>query len=94
MSKRLFQPLVNRYFSLIDFQISLFVFLGKTVLIVNGAYRGQEATLEDIHQDSFSVDVTLLTVRKIRIDKIDLMKIRFLFCQGLNDRYSIEQYGV
>lgn len=37
--------------------------IGKEVLIVNGAYRGQEATLEDIHQDSFSVDVTLLTVR-------------------------------
>ncbi len=32
-------------------------------MIVNGAYRGQEAILEDIHQDAFSVDVTLLTVR-------------------------------
>lgn len=36
--------------------------LGRKVLIVNGAYRGQEATLEDIHQDTFSVDITLLTV--------------------------------
>jgi len=35
--------------------------IGKKVLIVNGAYRGQEAILEDIHQDAFSVDVTLLT---------------------------------
>jgi len=35
--------------------------VGKKVLIVNGAYRGQEATLDDIHQDKFSVDVTLLT---------------------------------
>lgn len=35
--------------------------IGKTLLIVNGAYRGQEATLEEIHQDKFSVDVTLLT---------------------------------
>ncbi len=40
-----------------------FLFIGKKVLIVNGAYRDQEATLEDIHQDTFSVDVTLLTVR-------------------------------
>ncbi|CAF1342668.1 unnamed protein product [Adineta steineri] len=35
--------------------------IGKNVLIVNGAYRGEEATLEDIHQDTFSVDVTILT---------------------------------
>ncbi|CAF1397828.1 unnamed protein product [Adineta ricciae] len=35
--------------------------IGKRVLIVNGAYRGQEAMLEAIHQESFSVDVTLLT---------------------------------
>jgi hypothetical protein len=41
----------------------IFSLVGKKVLIVNGAYRGQEATLEDIHQNSFSVDVTLLTVR-------------------------------
>jgi DNA/RNA-binding protein KIN17 len=37
--------------------------IGRKVLVVNGAYRGQEATLEDIHQDTFSVDITLLTVR-------------------------------
>jgi DNA/RNA-binding protein KIN17 len=36
--------------------------IGKKVLVVNGAYRGQQATLEDIHQDTFSVDITLLTV--------------------------------
>ena len=36
--------------------------IGKKVLVVNGAYRGQEAILEAIHQESFSVDVTLLTV--------------------------------
>ncbi|CAF1354824.1 unnamed protein product, partial [Adineta ricciae] len=35
--------------------------IGKKVLIVNGAYRGEEATLEDIHQDTFSVDLTLTT---------------------------------
>lgn len=39
--------------------------LGKTLLIVNGAYRGQQATLEEIHQDKFSVDVTLLTVGEL-----------------------------
>lgn len=37
--------------------------IGKKVLVVNGAYRGQTARLEDIHQDTFSVDITLLTVR-------------------------------
>jgi len=36
--------------------------IGKKVLVVNGAYRGQEATLEEIHQERFSVDITLLTV--------------------------------
>lgn len=36
--------------------------IGKKVLIVNGAYRGQQAILEDIHQEKFSVDITLLTV--------------------------------
>ncbi|UJR35723.1 hypothetical protein I4U23_028473 [Adineta vaga] len=35
--------------------------IGKKVLVVNGAYRGEEATLEEIHQDIFSVDITLLT---------------------------------
>jgi len=46
--------------------------VGKKVLIVNGAYRGEEATLEDIHQDTFSVDVTLLTgsMIGIRLDHI------------------------
>jgi len=34
--------------------------VGKKVLIVNGAYRGQVATLDNIHQDTFSVDVTIL----------------------------------
>jgi len=44
----------------------------KKVLIVNGAYRGQEAILEDIHQDTFSVDVTLLTgsMVGIRLDNM------------------------
>jgi DNA/RNA-binding protein KIN17 len=37
--------------------------IGKKVLVVNGAYRGQQAILEAIHQDTFSVDITLLTVR-------------------------------
>lgn len=37
--------------------------IGRKVLVVNGAYRGQQAILEDIHQDKFSVDITLLTVR-------------------------------
>jgi len=46
--------------------------IGKKVMIVNGAYRGQEATLEDIHQDSYSVDVTLLTgsMVGIRLDNM------------------------
>lgn len=35
--------------------------IGKKVLVVNGAYRGQQAILEDIHQERFSVDITLLT---------------------------------
>jgi DNA/RNA-binding protein KIN17 len=51
-----------KYISM-NYKNIFFLSLGKKVLIVNGAYRGQEATLEDIHQDSFSVDVTLLTVR-------------------------------
>lgn len=36
--------------------------IGKKVLVVNGAYRRQEAILEAIHQELFSVDITLLTV--------------------------------
>jgi DNA/RNA-binding protein KIN17 len=40
--------------------------IGKKVLVVNGAYRGQQAILEDIHQNTYSVDITLLTVRLIR----------------------------
>jgi len=35
--------------------------IGKKVLIVNGAYRGEEAILEDLHQDKFCVDVTIQT---------------------------------
>lgn len=45
-----------------SFLIRFALALGRKVLIVNGAYRGQEAMLEDIHEDTFSVDVTLLTV--------------------------------
>ena len=37
--------------------------IGKKVLVVNGAYRSQQARLEEIHQETFSVDITLLTVR-------------------------------
>ncbi|UJR10330.1 hypothetical protein I4U23_014536 [Adineta vaga] len=37
--------------------------IGKRVLVVNGTHCGQEAILEAIHQDSFSVDITLLTVQ-------------------------------
>ncbi len=51
--------------------------IGKKVLIVNGAYRGQEATLEDIHQDSFSVDVTLLTVRQKYFSLNEILSIVF-----------------
>lgn len=36
--------------------------IGTNVLVVNGAYRGQQAILKDIHTDTFSVDITLLTV--------------------------------
>jgi len=43
--------------------------IGKKVLIVNGAYRNEEATLENIHQDSFSVDVTLVT-GSIRVNNL------------------------
>lgn len=46
--------------------------IGKTVLVVNGAYRGQEARLEEIHQDKFSVDVTLLTGSMIGTRLVDI----------------------
>ena len=36
--------------------------IGRKVLVVNGGYRGQQAILEAIHQEKFSVDITLLTV--------------------------------
>ncbi|CAF1352914.1 unnamed protein product, partial [Didymodactylos carnosus] len=35
--------------------------VGKKVLIVNGAYRGCEAILEQLHPDKFCVDCKLLT---------------------------------
>ncbi|CAF2984623.1 unnamed protein product [Rotaria socialis] len=46
--------------------------IGKKVLLVNGAYRGQEAILEDIHQDAFSIDVTITkgAMNGIRLDNI------------------------
>ena len=53
--------------------------LGKKVLIVNGAYRGQEATLEEIHEEAFSVDVTLLSVGfclLIEIHSFRLFRVR------------------
>jgi DNA/RNA-binding protein KIN17 len=59
--------------------------IGRKVLVVNGAYRGQEATLEDIHQDTFSVDITLLTVR---VEILFLLKIRNCSVLGFHDRYS------
>ena len=59
--------------------------IGKKVLVVNGAYRGQEATLEEIHQDTFSVDITLLTVRLKIFLIISNENFSFL---GFNDWYS------
>jgi DNA/RNA-binding protein KIN17 len=57
--------------------------IGKKVLVVNGAYRGQQAILEDIHQDTFSVDITLLTVRIY-----NYIYIFKYFLLGFNERYS------
>ncbi len=75
MLKLLFQPLVKfRFLLIIQIVLTFFISIGKKVLIVNGAYRGQEATLEDIHQDAFSVDVTLLTVR-LEFDCVSFMEI-------------------
>ncbi len=60
--------------------------IGRKVLVVNGAYRGQQAILEDIHQETFSVDITLLTVRfEINYFSVEHRNIRFL---GFNDWYS------
>ncbi len=59
--------------------------IGKKVLVVNGAYRGQEATLEEIHQDTFSVDITLLTVRFEMFLIISNKNFAFL---GFNDWHS------
>lgn len=35
--------------------------IGKTVLVVNGAHRGEKARLEEIHTDKYSVDVTIIS---------------------------------
>ena len=35
------------------------VFIGKSVMLVNGAYRGQAATLESINERKFSCSVSL-----------------------------------
>ena len=40
------------------------IFLGRMVLIVNGAYRGTKAILESIDVEKFSVTVKLAEVRK------------------------------
>lgn len=42
-----------------------FFCLGKTVLIVNGAHRGEKARLEEIHTDKYSVDVTIISVSEM-----------------------------
>ena len=39
-----------------------FVITGKPVLLVNGAYRGQEATIEKINEEKFSCIVTISSV--------------------------------
>lgn len=45
--------------------IKAFCFAGKNVMLVNGAYRGQTATLESIKEKKFSCTVSLNTVRNI-----------------------------
>ena len=40
----------------------VFVMAGKPILLVNGAYRGQEATIEKINEEKFSCVVTLSSV--------------------------------
>ena len=62
------------------------------MLIVNGAYRGQEARLEDIHQDTFCVDVTLLTVGFESFPSLAFSDhSRHL---GFDDSQSTEQHGL
>ena len=62
------------------------------MLIVNGAYRGQEARLEDIHQDTFCVDVTLLTVG---FESFASAAFSDRLCRlGFDDSQSAEQHGL
>ena len=39
-----------------------FVITGKPILLVNGVYRGQEATIEKINEEKFSCIVTISSV--------------------------------
>ncbi len=40
--------------------------IGKKVFIVNGAYRGLEAVLEQIHEEQFSVRLSIASVSKLK----------------------------
>ena len=37
--------------------------IGKQVLVLNGAYRGETAVLEDINEKDFSANVSIAAVR-------------------------------
>ncbi len=43
--------------------------IGKQVLILNGAYRGETADLDKINIDDFNAEVTIKTVRSFQMNK-------------------------
>lgn len=47
---------------LFAFSIIFFSVVGKRILVLNGGYRGNEATLESINEKTFSATIVIETV--------------------------------
>lgn len=60
--------------------------VGKQVLVVNGAYRGELAILEDINQDEFSAKISIAQVciplHSIILNVLELINLKNNFKKG------------
>lgn len=66
------------------FNVTFFSIVGKRILVLNGGYRGNEATLESISEKTFSATIVIETVsvftqRQISNCFYDVLYISFSF---------------
>ena len=63
----------------LDKLVDFYFVSGKTVLIVNGAYRGSEATLQSLNEEKFCCTVTIKQVSMYAIEREWLVMLKWYY---------------